>query len=114
MFIPVVCGLPPNVDHATHDAPTDQMQFPAGTQLTYTCEFGYYREGIPRAVCSGAEGQWIGPKMSCKGRSHDGIERPLHFCLTLLRDRAKLQSRMSKSQRMLIEGGPLHLYQGGL
>ncbi|XP_046570569.1 protein lev-9-like isoform X1 [Haliotis rubra] len=64
----VVCGLPPNVDHATHDAPTDQMQFPAGTQLTYTCEFGYYREGIPRAVCSGAEGQWIGPKMSCKAR----------------------------------------------
>ncbi|XP_041370822.1 protein lev-9-like isoform X2 [Gigantopelta aegis] len=64
----VVCGWPPAVEHATHDNDPDQAQFPAGTQLIYTCAFGYYREGIPRSMCSGAEGTWIGPRMSCKAR----------------------------------------------
>ncbi|ESP00264.1 hypothetical protein LOTGIDRAFT_225988 [Lottia gigantea] len=63
----VVCGRPPEVEHASHDAP-DQLQFQSGTHLTYTCVFGYYREGAPRAVCTG-EGQWVGPKMTCKARN---------------------------------------------
>uniref|UniRef100_A0A0B7AQJ8 Sushi domain-containing protein n=1 Tax=Arion vulgaris TaxID=1028688 RepID=A0A0B7AQJ8_9EUPU len=64
----VVCGPPPHVEHAEHDAPKDQYRFITGTQLTYTCLFGYYREGTERAICSGQEGQWIGPNMSCKAR----------------------------------------------
>ncbi|XP_050406402.1 protein lev-9 isoform X1 [Patella vulgata] len=64
----VVCGRPPEVEHASHDAPTDQLQFQAGTQLTYTCVFGYYREGAPRSMCTG-EGQWVGPRMTCKARN---------------------------------------------
>ncbi|KAK0065517.1 protein lev-9 [Biomphalaria pfeifferi] len=64
----VVCGPPPHVEHAEHDAPKDQFRFLTGTHLMYTCQFGYYREGSERAICSGAEGQWIGPTMTCKAR----------------------------------------------
>lgn len=64
----LVCGPPPQVEHAEHDAPKDQYRFLTGTQLMYSCQFGYYREGSQRAICSGAEGQWIGPTMTCKAR----------------------------------------------
>ncbi|XP_059151508.1 protein lev-9-like [Physella acuta] len=64
----VVCGPPPFIENAYHDLPKEQMTFMTGTQLVYECSFGFYREGAPRAICSGAEGKWIGPNMSCKAR----------------------------------------------
>ncbi|XP_025113067.1 protein lev-9-like isoform X2 [Pomacea canaliculata] len=64
----VACGPPPHVEHADHDASLTQYRFAMGTTLTYTCKFGYYREGGQRATCSGKEGNWIGPHMTCKAR----------------------------------------------
>nr|KAG5703035.1 hypothetical protein BaRGS_016196 [Batillaria attramentaria] len=64
----VVCGPPPHVEHADNDAIQTQYRFVTGTQLTYTCQFGYYREGSSRAICSGPNGNWVGPTMTCKAR----------------------------------------------
>ncbi|CAG5126876.1 unnamed protein product, partial [Candidula unifasciata] len=64
----VVCGPPPVIENAAHDAPKDQFRFLIGTHLTYTCSFGYHKEGVDKTVCSANEGQWIGPNMSCKAR----------------------------------------------
>ncbi|XP_059177917.1 protein lev-9-like isoform X2 [Physella acuta] len=66
--VQVACGPPPFIENADHDLPKDQMKFMTGTQLTYHCRFGFYREGSNMAICSGAEGKWIGPNMSCKAR----------------------------------------------
>lgn len=75
----VACGPPPHVEHADHDASLTQYRFAMGTTLTYTCKFGYYREGGQRATCSGKEGNWIGPHMTCKGE-RPGVEQ--HFCFS--------------------------------
>ncbi|KAL8561203.1 hypothetical protein ACOMHN_029274 [Nucella lapillus] len=64
----VVCGPPPHVEHADNDADAGTYRFATGTTLTYACKFGYYREGSPRAICSGPEGNWVGPSMTCKAR----------------------------------------------
>ncbi|KAK7095002.1 hypothetical protein V1264_006470 [Littorina saxatilis] len=64
----VVCGPPPHVEHAEHDADPDTFRFPTSTTLNYACEFGYYREGSPRAICTGPEGNWAGPSLICKAR----------------------------------------------
>uniref|UniRef100_A0A0B6ZQR3 Sushi domain-containing protein n=1 Tax=Arion vulgaris TaxID=1028688 RepID=A0A0B6ZQR3_9EUPU len=64
----VVCGPPPKIEHAEHDAPKNQFRFLTGTQLTYTCAFGYYKDGTERAICNAHVGQWIGPNMACKAR----------------------------------------------
>ena len=71
LFFPstVVCGPPPHVEHAEHDADPGVYRFATGTTLNYACQFGYYREGSPRAICSGPKGSWAGPSMTCKGRT---------------------------------------------
>ncbi|GFO45609.1 sushi, von Willebrand factor type a, egf and pentraxin domain-containing protein 1-like [Plakobranchus ocellatus] len=63
----VVCGPPPKIENAEHDAPSDQVSFAGGTQLSYSCRFGYFRDGSPRAICNGQRGMWDGPNMQCRG-----------------------------------------------
>ncbi|XP_064596838.1 protein lev-9-like [Liolophura sinensis] len=64
----VSCGLPPDFPNANHDAPRGQTSFPSGTQLNYECEFGFYKDGYEKAMCSG-DGEWIGPRLTCSARS---------------------------------------------
>ncbi|XP_053381384.1 protein lev-9-like isoform X3 [Mercenaria mercenaria] len=64
----VTCGAPPNIEHAQHDGDPTQPMFPSGEQLLYTCSYGYYADGQPRAMCSG-EGKWIGLTLLCSPRS---------------------------------------------
>lgn len=63
---PVACGLPPEFPHATHNALRGQTSFPAGHTVEYDCEYGFYKEGFPKAMCSD-EGEWIGPRLTCSG-----------------------------------------------
>ena len=62
--LPVTCGEPPAVEHATHDGEPEQKSYPTGQQLMYSCAYGYSKNGHPRAMCSG-EGQWVGLSLTC-------------------------------------------------
>ncbi|KAL5013077.1 hypothetical protein ScPMuIL_011628 [Solemya velum] len=65
----VTCPQPQRVQHATFEgASNDQERYPTGTQLTYVCEFGYSKEGDPRAMCSGS-GEWVGLTVRCIPRN---------------------------------------------
>ncbi|XP_064602043.1 protein lev-9-like isoform X2 [Liolophura sinensis] len=64
----IACGLPPEFPHATHNALRGQTSFPAGHTVEYDCEYGFYKEGFPKAMCS-EEGEWIGPRLTCSARS---------------------------------------------
>lgn len=60
----VVCSEPPTVPNAYHNAPKQQVKFPAGTELMYTCYDPYTANGYVRAMCKG-DGTWSGPRMAC-------------------------------------------------
>ncbi|GAB1599431.1 hypothetical protein Ahia01_000220300, partial [Argonauta hians] len=64
----VVCGQPPEVKHAYHDAAKDQDSFPAGTELRYECDSGYRSDGQERAMCR-EDGTWSGPNMFCTAKN---------------------------------------------
>lgn len=64
----VTCDQPPTIENAQHDGDPTHLKFPSGQQLFYTCAYGYYADGQPRAMCSG-EGKWIGLTLLCSPRS---------------------------------------------
>ncbi|XP_064649036.1 sushi, von Willebrand factor type A, EGF and pentraxin domain-containing protein 1-like isoform X2 [Lineus longissimus] len=61
------CGPPPEIPNAKHNGGRHQ-RYLIGTQLQYTCNMGYYRDGFYKAMCIG-ERKWVGPRMSCSPRS---------------------------------------------
>ncbi|KAJ8300265.1 hypothetical protein KUTeg_021784 [Tegillarca granosa] len=64
----VLCGIPPEVEHARHDGNGESERYPSGRQLTYKCEPGYFREGNARAMCNG-DGVWVGLSLTCSARN---------------------------------------------
>ncbi|KAK3589286.1 hypothetical protein CHS0354_008348 [Potamilus streckersoni] len=64
----VTCTKPPVVEHAIHNGQIDQEYYPSGTQLTYSCDYGYSPHGNPRTMCNG-DSQWVGLDLECIPRN---------------------------------------------
>lgn len=72
-----MCGRPPTIRHAFHNARSEQRMFSAGTEIVYECDRGYVPNGHPRAMCR-EDGDWSGPRFSCtrRARTKPGSNRP--------------------------------------
>ncbi|KAJ8978205.1 hypothetical protein NQ317_014721 [Molorchus minor] len=67
----IYCLSPPTIDHARHNALSEQTTFDLDSTLQYYCHNGYVTNGFPRAKCLAIDGQasWYGPDISCEPRS---------------------------------------------
>ncbi|XP_074036911.1 hig-anchoring scaffold protein isoform X1 [Leptinotarsa decemlineata] len=67
----IYCLQPPTIDHARHNALSEQTTFDLDSTLQYYCHTGYVTNGFPRAKCLAMDGQasWYGPDISCEPRS---------------------------------------------
>jgi len=68
LFLVVYCTQPPVIDHARHNAPTEQSTFPQDTSLQYQCFPGYVTKGFARTKCFLYNGtaKWFGPDITCE------------------------------------------------
>ncbi|KAF8794983.1 Protein lev-9 like protein [Argiope bruennichi] len=68
---PAMCGVPPQVPHARHNASEKVQEFDVDDVVQYTCFQGYDPQGYPRAKCLFFNGttQWYGLDLRCIPRS---------------------------------------------
>ena len=62
-----MCGIPPNVPHARHNANGDQKEYTTDSMVEYECFVGYEASGFAKAKCLYYNGtaQWFGPDLKC-------------------------------------------------
>ncbi|GBM03054.1 Protein lev-9 [Araneus ventricosus] len=62
-----MCGVPPQVPHARHNASEKVQEFDVDDVVQYTCFQGYDPQGYPRAKCLFFNGttQWYGLDLRC-------------------------------------------------
>ncbi|KAG8189218.1 hypothetical protein JTE90_013750 [Oedothorax gibbosus] len=66
-----MCGIPPQVPHARHNASEKVLEFDVDDVVHYACFQGYDAHGYPRANCRFFNGttQWYGLDLRCIPRS---------------------------------------------